>query len=79
MLPNALFADPSVFVLDDGLRRKQGALGFHVGHAFDRGANGHELQEVAHLVDVGLDTHDIVGTNRVGFGSDQAKGVPRAS
>src|SRR5205823_2910805 len=67
--------NPRVLVLDDGLRRKVRGEGFDAAHFFDGGADGHELEQVVVLVDVGLDADDVVGADGGGFVADQADGV----
>ncbi len=46
-----------------------------IGQAFDGGADGHEFQQIAHVVDVGFDADDIIRTDGGGFLADQADGV----
>ena len=44
-----------------------GVSGGDAGHALHGGADGHELDQVAHLVDVRLDAHHVVGADGLGL------------
>ena len=52
-----------------------GRDGGQARHALHRRADGHELDQVAQLVDVRLDAHHVVGADRLGLVADQADGV----
>ena len=68
-------ADPGVLVADDGLHRQGRGRRRDAGAALDRGADRHELDQAAELVDVGLDADHVVGADRIGLVADQADGV----
>src|SRR5438034_8021267 len=55
--------NPGVLVLDDRLRGERGRERRDVGETFDGGADGHELEEVVVLVEVGFDADDVVGAD----------------
>ena len=66
---------PGVFVLDDRLRREHIGLCAHSIEALHGGADGHELDQAAHFVNVGFDADHVVGADGRGFVGDQADGV----